>query len=152
MKNWKTKNWLVDVRQEHPLLSEFKEWIQLKIEDILHFSERYYGYNKNAWECFLEVPSHFELITLEEWKEMVFPIETWNPKQGELVEGKVCLDFWVKTTFIAEYKGVFICFHELDKEVTMFDEIRKYSPLQDKIDELKKLAEEQGLKITINVE
>lgn len=145
------KQWYINICKDMDnfLMDKFKGWISDKfLIDIgfrLKFNSINYGFDGNIYRC----TSNGEEITLQYWHDCVFGEEF---EQGEEVLVKDSHhDSWTEAKFICEYKDKFLV--EWKSDFYLWHECkRKPSELDIKIDELRKLAEEKGLKITINFE
>lgn len=148
------KTWFVDIKKPNAsqeLIDKFKKWFKEKSKGGYDFSLKYYGKSDGMFNCWDYVSDIHYLVTLEQWNEMVF---------GEFKKGEEVLvrdnDWkntisWVSAIFLTEFEGKFVV--DCDEQLYYFDQCKKKpSELDIKIEELKKLAEEKGKKITITVE
>lgn len=141
------KVWFIDVRQEHPLIGIFRDWFDQQVGCNHTFCSNFYGVNeKGIYDC---SGSHCEnVIALEEWYKCVFSVKEQFEKGEEVLVKDKHHNSWVEKTFVCEYKERFVV--ENKGYLTTWDECKKKpSELDVKIEELKKLAEEKSVKLTI---
>jgi len=151
MKNLPNR-WLVNLKKEKDslLIEKFLTWFNKINKDTPSRGFDFHGYWDNIIGFWSGDGNHKYFITLRQWNEMIFgltPNEQLEKGEEVLVKDKHH-DSWVEKTFICEYKGKFI--GENKGFLTSWDECKKKpSELDIKIEELKKLAEEKGVKITV---
>jgi len=131
----------------NPLLDKFKDWIDENYNGKYAFNHRYYGLVSNG--CVCEENPKYKVISLEEWNDLLFG-EQFEKGEEVLVKDNGDKE-WIKAIFIAEYKDMYIVY--VNYYLFRFNECKKKpSELDIKIEELKKLAEEKGVKLTIIAE
>lgn len=140
------ESWCVKI-EEHPYLEKFKEWHQnqREIPAKLAYTYDYYGRRGIEYAC-----SYYpfgELLTLDQWHEIVFRDEF---EQGEIVEVSEFENLWFIAEYVCKYKGLHVTYMDDTKEVCSWNYCRKVkSELDIKIDELKSLGESLGVKIEV---
>lgn len=146
--------WLIDLNKEtnEQLIDKFLEWFNSNATNpTLGTTYKYHG----SWRGELDFwngdgTSKKYFITLEEWNKMTLGLASNEQfEQGEQVLVKDNHhDSWVEKTFVCQYKGRFI--GENKGYLTTWDECKKKpSELDIKIEGLKNLAEEKGVKLTV---
>lgn len=141
------KVWFVDVRQEHPLIGIFRDWLDQQVGCNHTFCSNFYGVNeKGIYDCSVSYCEN--VIALEEWYKCVFSVKEQFEKGEEVLVKDNRGREWTKATFIAEYKGIYIVY--VNDYLFRFDQCKKKpSEIDVKIEELKKLADEKGVKLTV---
>jgi len=147
MKKLPTK-WHVNILAEEnsPLLSEFKKWFENGCNFSLDWDYDSYGLCNGHYYAHDEG----ELITLPEWYSNFGTKVKFE--QGELVDAKdTGRDNLCSGKFVCKYEGQFLV--QTPTGFYLYDECKKKtSELDIKIEELYKLAEEKGVKLTIIAE
>lgn len=149
------ETWFVDIRQHsasQEIIDKFKKWFKQESKGGYDFSLKYYGKDGNMFFCWDYAMNIFDLISLEEWHDCVFG-EQFEKGEAVLVRDNDWKDTksWVTAIFITEFEGKFVV--DWDEQLYYFDQCKKKpSELDIKIEELKKFAEEKGVKLTVIVE
>lgn len=149
------KTWFVDIKnvpvRDVHLLDKFKKWFKEKGKGRYDFSLKYYGKSEGVFSCWDYACNTLDLITLQDWNEMVFGLNEQFEKGEEVLVRDHESEGWDNAIFIAEFEGNY-----LTKWCGYFETFcqckKKLSELDIKIEELKKLAEEKGVKLTIIAE
>jgi hypothetical protein len=143
------KTWFVDIHQKEPLIDVFKTWYNDQNNTEHFYSMQYYGQINGEYDC---LSSASEIISVQEWYDCVFGLQF---EEGErvLVRDNEWKNpkLWIGATFIAEFNGKFIV--DTGGYVHYFAQCKKkQSELDIKIEELRKLADKRGVKLTIITE
>ena len=137
------KDFLVKIDKENPLFEEFKKWFLREYNiEYLDFSLPYYGFIDGRHDFTSSIDEE-QVLSLEEWYEEFI----WQPKQGETIESSVGGRFFDKCKFICKYEDYYIVENPLG--LVKVNYIKKYDPLSEDIEKLKKKAKDLGLKIDI---
>jgi len=120
---------------------KFKEDVGFEPE----FNSFNYGFDGKVHRC----TNLGQELTLEDWNDMVFG-EQFEKGEEVLVRDKNYdkTATWVTAIFVSEFEGKFVA--KWEDGIDCWDECKKKpSELDIKIEELKKLAEEKGVKLTV---
>lgn len=148
------KTWFVDISKESDLAlkAKFIKWFNENADNPTCGTMcKYHGSWRGELD-FWSIKSHEkDVISLNEWNDCVFGKEETFEKGEEVLVRDNGDDKWINGIFITEYKNIYIV--ETNEMVFEYDQCKKKpSELDIKIEELKKFAEEKGLKLTVIVE
>ena len=146
-KKWRVN--IFNINQQEDLFKKFKTWINNRDKGYTYcLNLRFYGCDNYVKNAVGELYTDEKVITLEEWHNAIFGEEFI---QGEKVLVRDnCSGKMIDAIFIAKYNDRYIV--AINGGIYPMDECKKFNELDIKIEELKRLAEEKGLKITINFE
>jgi hypothetical protein len=140
------KEWHVNIvtDSKSKYLDKFKKWFQERCRFNLIWDTDIYGFDGD-FLCF----DYGKLISLQEWHDATFGEDF---VQGEEVLAKWGdSETWITAIFIAEINDKFVA--DWDENLYYFDKCKKKpSEIDIKIEELRKLAEDKGLRFTITFE
>lgn len=148
--------WFIDINKEDnsELKTKFIKWFNANAKNPQQSGTfKYYGSYKGNLDFWCANGMEEYFITLTDWNKIMFgKEETFEKGEEVLVRSSRWTDTdWVKAIFIAEYNECYVV--DWGGDISSFDQCKKKpSELDIKIEELKKFAEEKGVKLTIIAE
>ena len=142
--------WYININEDidNKLMKKFKNWISQKFMQDVGFEPEFNSYNYGFDGELHRCTSLGEKITLEYWHDCVFGVKEQFEQGEEVLVKDKNHDEWVSVLFVCEYNGLYVA--DCEGDVDCWDECKKKpSKLDLKIEELKKLAQENGVKLTI---